>query len=70
MSEGEQLTKCGTKLREIIVLESAKLRGSGDLKSIFTSDMGMQSLEFVQLVFGWASVKCFNTMLHFWSGIL
>ena len=33
------------------VLQSAKLKGVGDLKSILTSGMEMRSLEFAQLVF-------------------
>ncbi|KAL6035795.1 hypothetical protein STEG23_005192 [Scotinomys teguina] len=42
-----------------------KLNGVGDLKSALTSDMEMQSLEFVQLVFSPALVQCFLTMLPF-----
>jgi hypothetical protein len=40
------------------------LKGVGDLKSILTSDMEMQSLEFAQLLFG----LCFGPIFpHFFS---
>jgi hypothetical protein len=38
------------------VLQSTKLKGVGELKSILTSDMEMKSLEFAQLVFSLALV--------------
>ena len=40
-----------------------KLRGYGDLKNTLRSDMELQSLEFVQLVFGLALVQYFLAML-------
>ena len=42
----------GTRIspRERSVLQSTKLKGVGDLKSILTSGMEMQGLEFAQLV--------------------
>ena len=45
------------------MLQSTKLKGVGDLKSILASDMEMQSLEFVHLVFSFALVQYFLTML-------
>ena len=53
--------------RERTVLQSAKIKRIGDLKSTLTSDMEMQSLEFSQLVFGLALVQYFLTMT-FWNG--
>ena len=47
------------------VLQSTKLEGCGDLKSILTSDMEMQSLEFAQMVFSLALVQYFLTILPF-----
>ena len=44
------------------MLQSTKLNGVGDLKSILTSDMEMQSLEFAQLVFSLALVQDFLTI--------
>lgn len=40
-----------------------KPKGTGDLKSVSTSDMEIQSLEFAQLAFGFALVEYFLTML-------
>lgn len=39
--------------------------GTGNLKSVLTSDMEMQSLEFAQLVFGLTLVQYFLTMFPF-----
>ena len=50
------------------MLQSTKLKGIGDLKSVLTSDMELQSLEFAQLVFGLVLVQYFLTVfpsLHF-----
>lgn len=47
------------------MLQSTKLKGIGDLKSTLMSDMEIQSLEFVQLIFGLALVQCFLTMFSF-----
>ena len=44
----------GTSPRERNVLQYTKLNGVGDLKSVLTSDMEVQSLEFAYLVFGLA----------------
>ena len=40
----ELLTGSGASPRETSVLQSTKLKGVGDLKSVLTSDMEMQSL--------------------------
>lgn len=48
--------------KERSVLQSTKLTGVGDLKSVLTSDMEMQSLEFVQLIFSLTLVQYFLTM--------
>lgn len=48
------------KKRKYAVVNKAE--GIGDLKSILTSDMEMQSLEFVQLVFGLVVVQYFLTV--------
>ena len=45
------------------MLQSTKLNVVGDLKSVLTSDMPMQSLEFAQLGFGLALVQHFLIML-------
>ncbi|CAO2634474.1 hypothetical protein LEMLEM_LOCUS22679 [Lemmus lemmus] len=60
---GELLTESGTSTRERSVLLSTKLNRIGGLKSILTSDMEMQSLEFDQLVFGLVLVQYFLVML-------
>ena len=44
---------------------STKLNRVGALKSIETSDMEMQGLEFAQLVFSLALIQYFLTMLPF-----
>jgi hypothetical protein len=49
--QGKLLRGSGTSQRKRSVLQSTKLKGVGDLKSIWTSDMEMQSLEFAQLIF-------------------
>ena len=69
--QGKLLAGSGTSPRERNVLQSTKLKGVGDLKSILTSDMEIQSLELAQLVFGLALVQCFLTMspfFMFWNG--
>lgn len=60
---GKLLPENGTSPRERSVLQSTELKGVGDLKSVLTSDMEMQSLEFSQLGFGLALVQYFLTML-------
>lgn len=45
------------------MLESTKLNGIGNQKSILISDMELQSLEFAQLVFVLALVQYFLTIL-------
>jgi hypothetical protein len=45
------------------VLQSTKLKEVGDLKSVLTSDMEAESLEFAQLVFGLVLIQCFLAML-------
>lgn len=45
--------------RERITFQSIKLKGVEDLKSILTSDMKMQSLEFAQIVLGLALAQYF-----------
>ena len=60
----------GTNPRERSVLQSTKLTGVGDLKSVLTSDTEMQGLEFAQMVFSLALVQYFLTMLTsptFWN---
>ena len=57
------LIENGTRPRQRSVLQPTKLNGVRDLKSILTSDMEMQSLEFAQLVFVLALVQYFLTML-------
>jgi hypothetical protein len=47
------------------VLQSAKLKGLGDMKSTLTSDMEMQSLEFAQMIVGLALVQYFLAFLPF-----
>jgi hypothetical protein len=64
---GKLLTGSGTSQRERIVLQSTKLKGTGDLKSILTSDTVMQSLRFAQLAFGVSLVQYFLSMV-FWNG--
>ena len=44
------------------MLYSIELKGAADLKNVLASAMKMQSLEFVQLVFGLALVQYFLTM--------
>jgi hypothetical protein len=44
-------------------MQSIKLKGVRDLKSNLTSDMKMQSLEFVLQVYGLALVQSFLMML-------
>ena len=46
------------------MLQSAKLKGIGYLKSVLISGMQMQSLEFPQLAFGLAVVHYFLTMFQ------
>lgn len=53
----EQLTQWSFLLR------SAKLKRAGDLKNTLTSDVGMQSVAFAQLVSGFALVHCFLATL-------
>ena len=50
------LMENGTRPRQRSVLQPTKLNGVRDLKSILTSDMEMQTLEFAQLVFS----SCFG----------
>ena len=59
-------TGSGKSSIERSVLQSTKMEEVGDLKSIFTLDMEMQSLEFAQLVFGLALVQYFPNMM-FWN---
>ena len=47
------------------MLQSTKLNGIRDVEHIVTSDMGMQSLEVAQLVFGLALVQHFFIMLPY-----
>ena len=61
--QGKLLTDTGTSPRERSVLQSTKLKGVGDLKSILTPDLEMQSVKFAQLVFGLALVQYFLTVL-------
>lgn len=42
--QGKLLTGSGNSPREKSVLQKTKIKGVGDLKSILTPDMGMQSL--------------------------
>jgi hypothetical protein len=44
------------------VLQSSEMKGFGDLRSVLTSDMEMQSLEFAQLVFSLAFIQYFLTV--------
>lgn len=53
----------GSSSRGRSVLLSTNLKGVIDLKSLLTSGMEMQSLEFRQLVFSFASVQYFLTIL-------
>jgi hypothetical protein len=48
----------GTSPRAIIVLQLAKIKGFGELKRSFTSDMEMLSLEFALMAFGLALISC------------
>ena len=57
--------RSGTSPRERSVLQSTKLKGVGDLRSILTSDMEMQSLEFAQPVFSLALAQHFLAILPF-----
>ena len=59
---GELLIGSGNSIRERSVLQSIKMKGVGDLKSVLTSDIEIQHLEFVLLVFGFALVQYFLTM--------
>ena len=59
---GELLTVSGNSPRDRSMLQF-NWNGFGDLKSILTSDMEMQSLEFAQLVFDIILVQYFFTML-------
>lgn len=56
-------TETGTSSRERRGLQSRKLKGIGGLKSVLTSDMAMQSLEFSQLVSSLVLAQYFPTML-------
>jgi hypothetical protein len=58
-------TGIGTSTRERSVLQSSKLKGVRDLKNISTSDMEMQSLEFIQMFFGLGLIQYFLSMLPF-----
>jgi hypothetical protein len=51
------------KRKNYVVINKAERLG--DLKKVLTSGMEMQSLEFIQLVFGFALVKYFPTMIFF-----
>ena len=62
-SQGELLTASWTSSRERRTLQPTKLNRVGDLKSVLTSDMEMQSLEFVQRVFDLALIQYFLIML-------
>jgi hypothetical protein len=61
------LTGNGNSPGEKSLLQSTAMKGVGDLKSVLTSDMEMQDLEFVQLAFGLAFVQYFPTVT-FWNG--
>ncbi|EGW10137.1 hypothetical protein I79_024307 [Cricetulus griseus] len=52
-------------VQERSVLQSMKLKGVGDLKSILTTDTEMQSLEFTQLIFGLSLIPYFLIMFPF-----
>ena len=51
------------------VLHSASMKGVGDLKSVLTSYMKMQSLESVQLVFSlpWPSISSLHPLYTLWE---
>jgi hypothetical protein len=51
---------------QICQQQSKRMKGVEDLKNTLTLVMEMQSLEFVQLAFGLASVQYFLTMV-FWN---
>ena len=61
--QGNSITEGGTRPKERSVLHSTKIKGLGHLKSILTSDIKMQNLEFDQLGFDLTLVQCFLTML-------
>ena len=56
----ELQTGCGTN-----VLQSTKVEGVGDLKGTLTSDMKIRNVEFTQLTFSLALVRCFRPTLPF-----
>lgn len=60
-----KLRDCDTSPIKRSMWQSRKLKKIGDLKSIFSSDMEMQRLEFAQLGFVLALVQPFFTMLPF-----
>jgi hypothetical protein len=62
---GKAANRDWTRSKGKSILQSAKLKGVGELKNILTSDMEMQSLEFAQLGFGLPLVQYFLTMLPF-----
>ena len=49
--QGKLLIESGTSPRERSVLQSTKMKGVRDLKSVLTSNMEMQRSEFAELVF-------------------
>jgi hypothetical protein len=55
---GELLIGSGNSIRERSVLQSIKMKGVGDLKSVLTSDMERQNLEFALMFFSilWSSI--------------
>lgn len=64
-SQEKLLTESGTSPKKRIDLQSANLKGFGDVKNVLTLDIEMQILEFVQLVMGLALVQDFLSMLAF-----
>lgn len=54
---GELLTGHRTSSREISVLQTIKMKGDENLKSVLTSDREIQSLDISKLVFGLVLVQ-------------
>ena len=63
--QGELLTGSGTNPRERSVLQSTKLKGVGDLKSVSTSDIKMQSLDFFLAGF----LSCFGLVFPHYTPV-
>ena len=61
--QGKLLKGSEVSPKERSMLQKTELKGAGDLKSILTLDLEIQSLKFAQLVFGLALFQYYLTFL-------